>query len=134
MEKSLVQQSLIDKHDMKIGLFSIIGAIGADMWCIYEQPICKVYSGIKFMWLYYKRQHMQQANDRNESKNRKSEAQKHFDAADNAGRFAGNEQDAKAARQEAMEDIESDPDLNNDDPFRDLDEGEAARAEAGEKE
>ena len=77
---------------------------------------------------------MQQENDRNEDKNRKSEAQKRFDAADNAGRFAGNNQDANAARQEAMEDIEHDPDLNNDDPFRDMDEGEAARAGANETE
>ena len=74
---------------------------------------------------------MQQANDRNESKDRKSEAQKRFDAADNAGRFSGNDQDAKTAREDALEDIEHDPDLTNNDPFRDLDEGEAARVGKG---
>lgn len=73
---------------------------------------------------------MQQANDRSEAKDRKSDAQERLEAADNAGRFAGNNQDAKAAREEAMEDIEHDPDLSNDDPFRDLDEGEAARVGA----
>jgi hypothetical protein len=47
-------------------------------------------------------------NNRNNEKNRKSEAQKHFEEADNAGRFAGNDNDAKAARERAMENIKQD--------------------------
>ena len=44
----------------------------------------------------------------NNSKNRKSEAQEKFEAADNAGRFAGNDADARAARQQAEENIRHD--------------------------
>lgn len=36
------------------------------------------------------------------NKNRKSEAQERFDEADNAGRFAGNDQDARDAKNAAL--------------------------------
>ncbi len=51
---------------------------------------------------------MQQDNNRNTEKNRKSEAQKRFEEADNAGRFAGNDADAQAAREKATENIRQD--------------------------
>jgi len=76
---------------------------------------------------------MQQANNKNGAKDRKSGDKKNFGAADNAGRLASDSKDTKAAREEAMEDIEQDPDLNNQEPFKDLDEGEAARMGANEK-
>lgn len=38
----------------------------------------------------------------NENKRRKSEIQERFDEADNAGRFAGGDQDAKAAKEEYL--------------------------------
>lgn len=44
---------------------------------------------------------MAQDNIRNTDKNRKSEARERFDGADNAGRFAGGDADAQAARQQA---------------------------------
>ena len=44
----------------------------------------------------------------NNQKNRKSEAQERFDEADNAGRFAGNDADARAARKQAKENIRQD--------------------------
>jgi len=44
----------------------------------------------------------------NNSKNRKSESQEIFEQADNAGRFAGNDADAKAARTQAGENINMD--------------------------
>jgi hypothetical protein len=48
------------------------------------------------------------AQNRNENKNRKSEAQERFEEADNAGRFAGNDTDAQAARSQAEENIRQD--------------------------
>ena len=51
---------------------------------------------------------MAQDNSRNTEKNRKSEAQERFEQADNAGRFAGDDADAKAARQAAEENIRQD--------------------------
>ncbi len=51
---------------------------------------------------------MQADNDNNQQKHRKSEAQKQFEAADNAGRFAGDDADAKAAKEQAMENIKQD--------------------------
>ncbi len=39
----------------------------------------------------------------NNDKNRKSEAQKQFEEADNAGRFAGDDQDARDAKQAALQ-------------------------------
>lgn len=44
----------------------------------------------------------------NTSKNRKSEAQEIFEQAENAGRFTGNDADAKAAREQAVENIRED--------------------------
>ena len=38
----------------------------------------------------------------NNEKNRKSEAQERFEQADNAGRFAGNDADARKAKNEAL--------------------------------
>ncbi|MGV3657070.1 MAG: hypothetical protein ACO1NX_03915 [Chitinophagaceae bacterium] len=45
---------------------------------------------------------------RNSDKIRKSEAQKRFEEADNAGRFAGNDADAQNARAQAKENIRQD--------------------------
>ena len=45
-------------------------------------------------------------------KNRKSKAQEIFEEADNAGRFAGNDADAKAARGQAVENIKRDSGSN----------------------
>jgi hypothetical protein len=42
---------------------------------------------------------------RNTEKNRKSKAQKLYDEAENAGRFAGNDADGKAAREQAVKNI-----------------------------
>ncbi len=39
----------------------------------------------------------------NNDKNRKSDEQKRFEEADNAGRFAGNDQDAREAKQNALQ-------------------------------
>jgi hypothetical protein len=47
------------------------------------------------------------ANTNNE-KNRKSEAQKHFEEAENAGRFAGDDVDSKRAEREAKEKVRQD--------------------------
>lgn len=47
---------------------------------------------------------MQQEQSNNE-KDRKSEAQKRFEEADNAGRFAGDDADARSAREQAMQGI-----------------------------
>lgn len=44
----------------------------------------------------------------NKDKNRKSESQEIFEQADNAGRFAGNDADAKAARKTANDNITQD--------------------------
>ena len=44
----------------------------------------------------------------NNFKNRKSEAQENFEVAENAGRFAGNDADARTARQQAEENIRRD--------------------------
>jgi len=44
----------------------------------------------------------------NTSKNRKSESQKIFEQADNAGRFAGNDKAAHTARQQSEENIRQD--------------------------
>jgi hypothetical protein len=44
----------------------------------------------------------------NENKNRKSEEQKRFEEADNAGRFAGEDNDSQAARNESREQIRQD--------------------------
>ena len=46
-----------------------------------------------------------QQNNENREKNRKSEAQKAFEEADNAGRFAGDDADARNARAQAENNI-----------------------------
>lgn len=74
---------------------------------------------------------MQQASNENKAGESKSGAQKRFDATDTAGQLAGSGGDTQSARKEAMEDIEQDPELNNKEPFKDLDEGEAARMGTG---
>lgn len=51
---------------------------------------------------------MAQDNKRNEQKNRKSVAQERFEEADNAGRFAGNDADAQAAKRRMEENIRQD--------------------------
>lgn len=51
---------------------------------------------------------MAKDNIRNTDKNRKSEAQERFEQADNAGRFAGNDADAQAARRSMEENIRQD--------------------------
>lgn len=51
---------------------------------------------------------MAQNNNRNTDKNRKSEAQERFEQADNAGRFAGNDADAQAARRQMEETVRQD--------------------------
>ncbi len=55
-------------------------------------------------------------------KMRKSEAQKRFEEADNAGRFAGNDTDAQSARAQAEENIRQDTQSNQ---------GNRSRQEAG---
>lgn len=55
---------------------------------------------------------MAQKNIKNTDKNRKSEAQERFEQADNAGRFAGNDADAQAARNRMEEDIRQDTGSN----------------------
>ncbi|HEY1113381.1 MAG TPA: hypothetical protein VGE66_07460 [Chitinophagaceae bacterium] len=51
---------------------------------------------------------MAQDNNRNTGKNRKSETRERFEQADNAGRFAGNDADALAARRNMEENIRQD--------------------------
>lgn len=51
---------------------------------------------------------MAQNNNRNTDKNRKSEAQERFEEAENAGRFAGKDADARAARCSMEENIRQD--------------------------
>jgi hypothetical protein len=48
----------------------------------------------------------------NKDKNRKSKAQELFEEAENAGRFAGNDDDARAAKEQAMENIRKDTGSN----------------------
>lgn len=49
----------------------------------------------------------------NKDKNRKTEAQEIYDEADNAGRFAGNDADAKSAKNQAIENIRQQSDANS---------------------
>jgi hypothetical protein len=46
------------------------------------------------------------------NKNRKSESQEIYEQADNSGRFAGEDTDAKAAREQAIENIRQDTGSN----------------------
>ena len=48
----------------------------------------------------------------NTNKNRKSQAQEIYEQADNAGRFAGDDSDSKAAREQAIENIRQDTNSN----------------------
>jgi hypothetical protein len=64
----------------------------------------------------------------NTSKNRKSEAQEIFEQADNAGRFAGNDTDAKSAKDQAVENIRQDTQSTRDE--RNKDENENTDTEA----
>lgn len=69
----------------------------------------------------------------NTSKNRKSEAEENFEAAENAGRFAGNDADVRAARHQAEENIQNEQNKNgSQDQEGDLDTTniDAARDEA----
>lgn len=52
------------------------------------------------------------AQENNTSKNRKSESQKIFEEADSAGRFSGDDPDAKLARGQAVENIKQDTTSN----------------------
>jgi hypothetical protein len=48
------------------------------------------------------------AQENNTSKNRKTESQKIVEEADSAGRFSGDDADARAAKRQAMENIRQD--------------------------
>ena len=50
----------------------------------------------------------------NTEKNRKSKSQEIYEQAENAGRFAGNDPDAEAARQQATENIRQDTGSSSD--------------------
>src|SRR5688572_5573360 len=63
--------------------------------------------------------------NRNQEKNRKSEAQEQFEEADNAGRFAGDDADAKAARQQAVENIRQDTNASREERNGDRDNTDA---------
>ena len=67
---------------------------------------------------------MQQDN-RNAEKNRKSEAQEIYDQADNAGRFACDDADAKAAREQAIENIRQDTNADREERNKDNDNTDA---------
>lgn len=65
----------------------------------------------------------------NTSKHRKSESQEIFEQADNAGRFAGNDTDAQAARGQAEENIRQDTQSSREE--RDKDKNTDAEANRG---
>lgn len=54
----------------------------------------------------------------NDNKNRKSDEQKRFEEADNAGRFVGNDQDAKDAKNNALKGDVKDTTGYNSQPFQ----------------
>ncbi|MBD0297424.1 MAG: hypothetical protein ICV84_19905 [Flavisolibacter sp.] len=58
-------------------------------------------------------------DNRNKEKNRKSEAQEIYEQADNAGRFAGDDADAKAAQETAIENIRQDTNSNREERNKD---------------
>jgi hypothetical protein len=71
----------------------------------------------------------------NQDKNRKSKEQEIFEQVDNAGRFAGNDSDAKAAKEKAVENIRQDTnstseERNNNDEERDADQSKDFRGES----
>lgn len=59
--------------------------------------------------------------DNNTHKERKSEAQKQFEEADNAGRFAGNDADSREAREQAETNARQDTAERNDEGGEDDD-------------
>lgn len=61
------------------------------------------------------------------SKQRKTESQEIFEQADNAGRFAGNDADAQAARQQAEENIRTEVQSSRDETEK----NESTDSEAG---
>jgi hypothetical protein len=63
----------------------------------------------------------------NTSKNRKSESQEIFEQADNAGRFAGDDINSKAARQQAEDNIRHDSQLPKEEQNKDGDTDKEAR-------
>jgi hypothetical protein len=63
----------------------------------------------------------------NDSKQRKSESQERFEEADNAGRFAGNDTDAQAAKQEAIDNIREDSGSSRDERDQQTTDAEAGR-------
>ena len=65
---------------------------------------------------------MQQDNQ-NTNKQRKSEAQKTFEEADNAGRFAGDDTDAQSARHQAEQNIRQDAQSSRGQQNREITEG-----------
>ncbi len=66
----------------------------------------------------------------NNDKNRKSEAQERFDEADNAGRFAGNDQDAMDAKNAALQDGVKDTTGYDSRPFQN---DSSSRSEPGDE-
>ena len=56
------------------------------------------------------------AHPHNAGKNRKSDAQKAFENADNAGRFALNDNESRVAKEEAIEKIRHDTNSNSSEP------------------
>jgi len=67
---------------------------------------------------------MAQDNTNNPDKNRKSEAQERFEQAENAGRFAGEDNDAKAARRQAEENIRQDANASSGERDKDSNRGD----------
>jgi hypothetical protein len=63
----------------------------------------------------------------NNSKNRKSESQEIFEQADNAGRFAGDDSEGQAARDQAVENIRQDTESSREERNKDDNTDEEAR-------
>jgi hypothetical protein len=63
----------------------------------------------------------------NTEKNRKSDAQEVFEQAENAGRFAGNDNDANAAKTAAQENIRQDVNSSREERSHDQTDAEARR-------
>jgi hypothetical protein len=76
---------------------------------------------------------MANKNQQNTNKDRKSEAQEIFDQADNAGRFAGDDNDSKTARAAAEENIKQDTGSSREERSGDRDATDAeARRDRGQ--
>jgi hypothetical protein len=65
----------------------------------------------------------------NQDKNRKSKEQEIFEQADNAGRFAGNDSDAKAAKGKAVENIRQDTSSTFEERNRNVEERDADQSQ-----